>query len=121
MEETKEIKMSKKDKVKNFIKEHGEFIFNMAVLSTTFIIGYNYGKADKKKFNAEKMVEFAKLYEDDVEKECEEAIKCFAKVVAPKENVKYVIERFHDAAGKTCGTLEEYISENYKLIEKKED
>ena len=89
MEETKEIKMSKKDKVKSFIKEHGEFIFNMAVLSATFIIGYNYGKSDKKKFNAEKMVEFANLYEDNVEKECEEAIKCFAKVVAPKENVKY--------------------------------
>jgi hypothetical protein len=108
------------DKAKKFVANNKEEFITIATISAAWALGYSYGKSYRKTETAKNLVEFGKVYNEIIDEECGNAVVDFIKKVAPKENVKYVIERFHDASGRTYGTLEEYISDNYKLIEKED-
>ena len=110
------------EKLDKFCDDHAGLLIG---LGTGLLVGFGYllgrfdHKLDKKISKGKIMNEFGKAYGDTIDMEVEKAVNKFARRVCPAENVLYVVERFHDACGVTHGTIEEYISSNFKLVENK--
>ena len=107
------------ERIDQFFDEHP--IMVVSIMGGILVgLGYLIGRVDKRKLSAKKMIEFANLYNAQIDEECDLAVINFAKRVMPKEKTLYVVERSHDACGRTHGELAEFIRNNYKLIESKE-
>ncbi len=111
--------MTIEEKLDKFCDDHAGLLIG---LGTGLLVGFGYllgrfdRKLDKKISKGKIMNDFGIAYNQTIDMKVEKAINKFAKKVCPAENVLYVVERFHDACGVTHGTIEEYISSNFKLV-----
>lgn len=116
MEKTKEQKVTWKDKVKTWAKFHKDEICLVVNDALMMISGIIIGKHVHKRITAKEVIEFNEYVDEQTNIAYEEGKKVMARIICPKENVKYVVERFGDTNGKTYEPIENYIRDNYTLV-----
>ena len=116
------------DKIKIWAKANENELYAFGTICASVILGGIFGYKCRKRTDAKTINEFGAMYTQKLNESYNEGyhhgVEDRTKVICPEENVKYVVERFDDTNGKTYGSLDSYISDNYtltKLVKEKED